>query len=162
MLQSDRFAVEWGDDGDASPPPGHDFADALLKRICMAGADSSLEDLPLDWWEHSNWFFSVTWRDTTYNLSVEPSPNDTCPPTWVVGVSKSLGLLKSLFGNNALRHEVDDAFLRIVENCTREVAMVESVEWLTEDEAVERLWGAAPNQREQDGGGQPPTRPESK
>ncbi|MEM9283574.1 MAG: hypothetical protein AAGA96_17265 [Verrucomicrobiota bacterium] len=162
MLRSHRFAVEWGDDGDASPPPGHEFADALLRRICLAGAESNLSELPPDWWEHSNWFFSVTWKDTTYNLTLEPSPDDTNPPTWMVGISKRLGILKSLFGRNALRHDVDDAFLRIVENCTMEVAGVDSVEWLTEDEAVEQFWGASPNRREQDGAGQPATRSESK
>ncbi|MFT5469558.1 MAG: hypothetical protein ACI8UO_004679 [Verrucomicrobiales bacterium] len=145
LLQSDRFAVEWGDDGDASPPPGYEFADALLKRIRLAGAESPIEELPADWWEHSNWYFSATWRGTTYNLTLEPSPDDLIPQTWVVGVAKRLGVFKALFGNNALRHEVDDAFLRIVENCTMEVAGVKSVEWVTENEAIERFWGALPN-----------------
>ncbi len=95
----------------------------------------------MDWWEHSNWFFSVAWRNRTYDLTLEPSPEDALLPTWVVGVSKSLGILKSLFGKRALRFDVDDAFLRIVENCTKEVAGVDSAEWLTEDEAIERFWG---------------------
>jgi hypothetical protein len=101
-----------GDDGDASPPPGREFADTLLKRLLQAGAESRTREVPADWWEHSNWFFSVSWGGNTYDLTVEPSPNDTSPPTWAVGVSKAIGVFKALFGRANLRYEVEMNFFR--------------------------------------------------
>jgi hypothetical protein len=99
--------------------------------------------LPSDWWEHSNWYFFLTWREGEYNVTVEPALMDTTPPRWVIGVHKPLGTLRALFSNSArnndLRHDIDDAFLRIVEDCVMEVARVESVERITADEATDRL-----------------------
>jgi hypothetical protein len=141
LLQTNRFPVEWGDDGDASPPPGREFADALLKRLLQAGARSRLHEVPADWWEHSNWFFSVNWREKTYDLTVEASPNDTAPPTWAVGVSKAHGLFKALFGKADSRYEVNDEFLQEVHDCVMDSAAVNELKWVTADEAIEHFWG---------------------
>jgi hypothetical protein len=153
LLQSDRFAVEWGDDVDSIPPPGHEFANALLKRLRSAGAGSQLEELPLDWWEHSCWFFDIIWMGETYHLTLEPSPMASNPRIWCLGVSRRLRFFQAIFGGRALRHEVDDAFLSSVENCTKETAGADSIEWVTEDEAIERFWGGRPKQRGQAAGG---------
>ena len=162
LVQSDRFPVVWGDDGDASPPPGHEFANALLKQIRMTGAKSQIEELPADWWEHSNWFFSVTFGGTTYNLTLEPSPDDFMPHTWYIGISKRLGIIKGLFGSSDLSLDVDLSFFRVVQLCTKTVARVGSVECVTVAEAIDRLHGASPNRSEQVGADQPATALKSK
>ena len=154
LLESERFPSEWKYDGDTGPPPGHDFADSLLSRLLAAGVESTRDSVPTDWWEHSNWYFFVTWREIDHHLTIETAPMETSPPRWLVRVSKPLGTFRALFGNssrnNALRHDIDEAFLRLVENCVMEVAEVDSVERITAEDAIDRLLDRVPKRREQD------------
>ncbi|MBI1375841.1 MAG: hypothetical protein GC159_24290 [Phycisphaera sp.] len=142
LFETDRFAIEWPDDPDASAPPGHALADALLRELLKRGATSVVQRVPDDWWEHGNWFFAVDWGDTRYDVRVECGPGDRPLGAWAVSASKMLGCLRALFGRHEARYEVDDEFLDLLERCIIEVTAAQRIERLAADDAYDRLWAS--------------------
>ncbi len=137
LVQTDRFSAAWSEVPDKDPPPGRDFANALHNRLIRAGATSSLSSVPGDWWEHCGWYFFVGWEGKEHQINIECHPRDSVPPTWLVGVSRCLGIFKSLFGRRERRFEIQDSFLRVIETSLIEIASLQSVRWMTEDEAID-------------------------
>jgi hypothetical protein len=141
LLQTNQFSAEWRENPDQDPPPGHELADALLKQLRASGAESQLESLPSDWFEHSNWYFSVTWRIVTYDFRVELSLEETVPPTWMISFAKSIGVLHALFGKRERCYDVDPEFTALVEMCVATITGIKSLAWITEDEATNIIYG---------------------
>lgn len=93
-------------------------------------------------WEHSTWFFSVRWRGEAFQVDLEPSPHDTSPPTWHFGIARVRGLLRALFGGRQSRFHVSDEILRDTGAILQQTAECGPITWITEDEAVDALWGS--------------------
>lgn len=98
-------------------------------------------------WEHSSWFFWVIWQGGEFQVDLEPSPHDTTPPTWHFGVARVRGVFRTLFCSKQSRFDVPDEFLRLAGEVLQRAAGCETLAWITEDQAVEALWGypAAPH-----------------
>lgn len=141
LLSTDRFPSDWSDDPDSDPPPGFEFADALLKALVASGATSRNDSLPADWFEHSNWFFSVDWNGDSYRFRVERSLEDTEPPQWMVAFSKHLGVFGSLFGKRERRFEVNEDLKGAVAQCLSSLTGVDQIDWITEDDATRVIYG---------------------
>lgn len=142
LLQTNQFPAEWGENPDQDPPPGYELASALLKQLRASGADSKLETLPIDWFEHANWYFSVSWHGVTYDFRVELSLEETVQPTWMISFAKSMGVLHALFGKRERCYEVDPEFTALVGMCITTTTGINSFEWITEDEATTIIYGS--------------------
>jgi hypothetical protein len=145
ILQSDRYLCAWSENPDRDPPPGRELAQDLLQKILIAGGNPASNQRVGDSdWEHSSWFFIVRWLDCEYQIDVEPSATDSLPPTWHIGIARVRGVWRSLFGSRDFRFEVDDGFMQIVASSLETIAACGTVAWITEDQAVEKLWGRLP------------------
>jgi hypothetical protein len=141
LIQSDRFPCAWSEEPDRDPPPGREFAQALLEQLGRSGTSPRSPKVKDDDWEHSSWFFWVTWRNQEFQIDVEPSPHDTTPPDWHIGVTRKRGLLRAIFGGRKSRFDVPDEFLRTVAAALQHTADCGAIAWITEDQAVDILWG---------------------
>jgi hypothetical protein len=139
IIQSDLFPCVWSDEPDRDPPPGRDFAQALLEQFGRQGASLGKPKVEDDDWEHSSWFIWVIWQGHKYQIDIEPAPHDTTPPRWHIGIARVQGMLRAIFGSRESRFEVPDEFLRGVGTALPHIAGCEPISWITEDEAIDAL-----------------------
>ena len=92
-------------------------------------------------WEHSSWFMLLKWRDSQYQIDLEASPVDSTPPTWHLSVARCRGMFQTLFGGRAGRFNVPDDLLLELSTALQHIAHCEPITWITEDDAVDSLWG---------------------
>jgi len=148
LIQSDRFPCVWSEQPDADPPPGREFAQALLEVFTARGASPHKSGIGDRDWEHSSWFFRVTWQGDGYQIFLEPSPHDTTSPTWhlKMGFTTAHGQsqLLALFWSRKRKDANTEAFRRLTAEVLQHVAGCGTVAWITEDQAIEALWGAPP------------------
>jgi hypothetical protein len=141
LIQSDRFPCVWSDEPDRDPPPGREFSQALLDEFGRTGASFRKPKIGNDDWEHSSWFLSVNWHGHEFQIDVEPSPHDTTRPTWHIGIARVRGMIRAIFGGRESRFDVPDQFLSEVGGILQHSAGCGPITWITEDAAVEALWG---------------------
>jgi hypothetical protein len=141
LIRSDRFPCVQSEDPDRDPPPGREFAQALLDAFADNGASPRKPKVEDRDWEHSTWFFWVVWQENEFRIDLELSPHDTIPPTWHFGIARVRGVFRALFGGRQGRFDVPDGFLHLAGEVLRRTAECETVTWITEDQAVDALWG---------------------
>ena|SRR2546421_8204003 len=151
LIQSDRFPFVWSEEPDRDPPPGREFAQALLEQLGRSGASPRHPKVEDDDWEHSSWFFWVAWHSQEFQIDVEPSPHDTTPPSWHIGITRKRGVFRAILGGRESRFDVPDEVLRAVAAALQHTAGCGAFAWITEDQAVDTLWG---RQAAQEGGQQ--------
>jgi len=140
LFHAPKFSAEWGDPSDGDPPPGRELAQALLEQISRAVHGKEPErNIGANDWENTAWFFWIRFREHVYQVDIEASPKDDAPTLWHIGVSQVRGLLRALLTSRRRRFDVEDEFLQIVSNALTSIANVNNIEWLTEDEAVDRF-----------------------
>jgi hypothetical protein len=144
ILQADRFPAVWPDHPDRQPPPGKEFAQDILDALVQLGVQCSSPTLGDRAYEHSTWFFFVEWPGCKLTIEVEPSVEDSVPSTWRIAVCRRLTLWQSLFGRSDLRLDVPDCYLQTVAQAVQQAARCEPLCWITEDEALDALWGGGP------------------
>jgi hypothetical protein len=143
ILQTDRFPAVWPDYPDRQPPPGKEFAQGILDALVRAGAQPSSPTLGERDYEHSSWFFFVEWPGCKLTIDVELSVEDSVPATWRVAVCRRLTLWQSLFGRSDVRFDVPDCHLQTVARAVQQAAGCGPLAWITEDQALDALWGGA-------------------
>ena len=141
LIQSNRFPCVWSEQPEIDPPPGRDFVQALLSEFVARGASTPKPYIGDRDWEHSSWFFWVTWQEDEFQIDLEASANDTNPPTWHFGIARVRRVLRAIFGSREDRFEVPAEFLSIAGEVLQQVAGCETVAWITEDQAIAALWG---------------------
>lgn len=141
LIKTDRFTVDWGEGDDSEPPPGLDFALALLDELRRKGARSNLNTIDEDCWEHTNWFFWVTWEKTEYTFTIQCSPSEDVPTLWLIEITKSIGIWKSILGRGRERQEIDPSFLKTVGECLEGITGVSHVGWIDSTVAFDQMFG---------------------
>ncbi len=144
LVRTYRFLVEW-EEGDNHPPPGFDFARSLLDELKRNGAESTIDKLEQDYWEHTNWYFWLTWGKERYNFRIECSLLETDPPTWLVDITKSIGLLRTLAGRGRERDEISVALQQATSRCLEQLTGEADIMWMDSDTAIGRLYGQGKN-----------------
>lgn len=139
LIRTDNFAVEWGDD-DSEPPPGLDFSRALLDELKRRGVESKLGTIEKDHWEHTNWYFWVTWENVEYSFRIECSMQECAPALWLIDITRPIGIWKSIFGRGRERHEIAASFLEVAGECLETIAKVGPVEWIDSDVAIDQIY----------------------
>ncbi len=140
IIRTDRFSVEWGD-GDSSPPPGLDFACALFHDLKCGGAKSNIDTVEHDYWEHSNWFFWITWENIRYSFRIECGFQECVPAIWLVDITKSIGFWRIVLGRGKKRYEIPRSFLTTVGEALERIAGVSQVDWIESDVAINQIYG---------------------
>ena len=144
IVQTDRFPVEW-QEGDSHPPPGFDFAKSLLEELKHNGAESSIDELEEDYWEHTNWYFWLRWNNENYDFRVECSLLETDPPTWLVDITRSIGMLRALVGKGRERDQICVALQEATSRCVEQLTGAAGIQWMSSDIAIDRLYGQGEN-----------------
>ncbi len=142
VFTSDAYDRQWHPEGgDSHPPPGRDFTLALGDAFLDAGwqvvqMDHDAGDPNSEWWEHTYWYFFLTYSDREYFVLVEPIDRGNL---WRVGFTRRRGCLASLFGDRrkdlVIPASLQSDAQRMIENLTS----CNDLRWLTEDE-VAALW----------------------
>ncbi len=141
LIQSDRFPCVWSEEPDRDPPPGREFAQALLEQFGRSGASLRNPQVQEDDWEHSSWFFWVNWRGQEFQIDLEPSPHDSTPPSWHIGIARVRGGFTATFRGRESRFDISDEFLRVAGSILQHTAGCDVIAWITEDQAIDALWG---------------------
>lgn len=138
VVHCDRFQQDWGE-GDSSPPPGLDLAQALLSRLALHDPALPLYSATVgeDHWEHSNWYFWVKWKTEEYQIDVEAVPESH--GIWLISATRvNIGLLRALFGGNDARG-VDEDFLLVLHDAIKAVTANADAKWINDKEMSKLL-----------------------
>lgn len=141
LIQTGRFPCLCSEEPERDPPPGREFAQALLEQFSRYGMSPRSPKVADGDWEHSSWFFWVVWRGHEFQIDLEASPHDTTPPTWHFGIARVRGMLRAIFGGRDGRFDIPDEFLHEAGAILQQTAGSAPIAWITEDQAVEALWG---------------------
>ncbi len=136
------FSQEWGDPPDAHPPPGHALAQALVSALASEAECTVLTArVDDDDWDHSSWFFWVTFGDVEYRAFLECTiVPENSPGLWRLSFDRRLGCLTALFGRRSPTDLPESVQLR-VEAALQRVADARDIRWGTDEDAEEALYG---------------------
>lgn len=141
MIDAPRFPVVWSDNPDLDPPPGRDIAQSLLDELLKSGRVQARQQTIGDRdYEHAVWFFDVVFGGADFVVHLEGHPDDRQNTTWRIWITKSRGIIRSLFGGRDSRFDVPDDCLRLMEKTIALVFGVGQIQWITEDQAVAKFW----------------------
>ena len=142
VFDTAAFSQGWSDNPDSDPPPGQDFAAALVSALASEPECTVLcETVDADDWEHSSWFFWITFGDTEYTVYLECTPvPESIPGRWRLCLVRKHGLLKSLSGR-AGPTDLPASTQHVIEGVLERVADARNVQWVSARDAESALCG---------------------
>lgn len=135
VVYTDSFSTEFGENGDADPPPGRDLAQGLFSHLSVEGAVFNYESIADNDWEHNNWYFFFRWGEDMYTARIELSFSESDFPKWYVVVTRNVGCIASIWAGLTrkplLYDQVPDDLIQAVDHYLTGLPSVSDVAWVS-------------------------------
>ncbi|MEM9420169.1 MAG: hypothetical protein AAGA25_14110 [Planctomycetota bacterium] len=122
------------------PPPGYMAASKLRLFLAKRGMEYRTDELSKDYWEHSNWFDLGIWKQVKYSFIIQTNCAFESPLRIYVGVSRQVGIFKSLFGKRLLAFEIQSELMGLIADFCREHSDDGEIEFMAFDDASQVIW----------------------
>ena len=142
LIDTRRFPKVWHPEGgDSNPPPGREFAQALLEGFRSRSVLTIEESVEEDMWEHGYWCFRVVHEGWRYWIRLEPVGDELMLHGWCVHVESTARSLVQLVFRPRAAGTALAAFRELTEQLVRTVADPFSARWVSDEKYLREVAG---------------------